>query len=282
MALVGPTGVGKTTTVAKLAASFKLVQRLRVGLVTVDTYRIAAVEQLKTYADIIDLPLDGGQRSRRDAVRRSTSWVPWTSSSSTPPGRSPRDEVKIRELEAFMAEARPDEVHLVLSAGAGERTLRSAVERFAQVGADRLILTKLDEAQSLGAVLGVLGQASLPVSYFTTGQAVPGRHRGCGPQDGWPGWSWDWRRSGEARRFPADRRCDVRPGGSLATARPRPTEHGASWPWRRIRRSVRSLARSRIWSLLSAGAWKPARRRDFSLGFWAARAARWILSHVGR
>ena len=68
VALVGPTGVGKTTTVAKLAANLKLAQGVRVGLITVDTYRIAAVEQLKTYAEIIDLPLGRGQRPGRDAA----------------------------------------------------------------------------------------------------------------------------------------------------------------------------------------------------------------------
>jgi flagellar biosynthesis protein FlhF len=172
VALVGPTGVGKTTTVAKLAASFKLVHGVRVGLVTVDTYRIAAIEQLRTYAEIIDLPLavanDPGQMSRAidevgdvDMVFIDTA------------GRSPRDEVKIRELADFMTEARPDEIHLVLSAGGTERTLKSAVERFTQVRADRLILTKLDETESLGAVLGLLGQTNRPVSYITTGQAVP-------------------------------------------------------------------------------------------------------------
>ena len=103
----------------------------------------------------------------------STSWAPSTSSSSTPPGRSPRDEVKIRELAEFLLQARPDEVHLVLSAVAGQRSLRAAVERFATVQVDRLILTKLDEADSLGGVLAVLGLSSRPVSYLTTGQAVP-------------------------------------------------------------------------------------------------------------
>jgi flagellar biosynthesis protein FlhF len=172
VALVGPTGVGKTTTVAKLAANFKLVHGLRVGLVTVDTYRIAAVEQLKTYAEIIDLPLavanDPGQMSQAIDELGAVDMVFIDTA-----GRSPRDEVKIRELADFMAQARPDEVHLVLSAGAGERTLISAVERFAQVRADRLILTKLDEAGGLGAILGLLGQANRPVSYLTTGQAVP-------------------------------------------------------------------------------------------------------------
>jgi flagellar biosynthesis protein FlhF len=172
VALVGPTGVGKTTTVAKLAANFKLAHGVRVGLITVDTYRIAAVEQLKTYAEIIDLPLavvnDPVEMPRAldelgavDIVFIDTA------------GRSPRDEVKIRELAEFLLQARPDEVHLVLSAVAGQRSLRSAVERFAKVQVDRLILTKLDEADSLGGVLAVLGLSSRPLSYLTTGQAVP-------------------------------------------------------------------------------------------------------------
>ncbi len=172
VALVGPTGVGKTTTVAKLAANFKLVHGLRLGLVTVDTYRIAAVEQLRTYAEIIDLPLavanDPGEM--RSAIE---SLGPVDLVLIDTAGRSPRDEVKIRELADFLAAAKPDEVHLVLSATSGERSLRAAVERFAVVRADRLILTKLDEADGLGGILAVIGQANLPVSYLTTGQAVP-------------------------------------------------------------------------------------------------------------
>ena len=88
-------------------------------------------------------------------------------------GRSPRDEVRIRELGEFLNAAQPDEVHLVLSATAGERSLRAAVERFETVRADRLILTKLDEADGLGGMLAVLNQSNRPVSYITTGQAVP-------------------------------------------------------------------------------------------------------------
>jgi flagellar biosynthesis protein FlhF len=172
VALVGPTGVGKTTTVAKLAASFKLVHNVDIGLVTVDTYRIAAVEQLKTYADIIDIPL---------VVANSPDEMPGALEALTgadlvlidTAGRSPRDEVRIRELGEFLAAAVPDEVHLVLSATAGEKSLRSALERFATVRADRLILTKLDEAEGLGGLLGVISQAGRPVSYLTTGQAVP-------------------------------------------------------------------------------------------------------------
>ncbi len=172
VALVGPTGVGKTTTVAKLAANFKLAHGLRPGLVTVDTYRIAAVEQLRTYAEIIDLPLavanaPGEMRRAIDELGDVDLVLIDTA------GRSPRDEVKIRELADFLAAAQPDEVHLVLSAVAGERSLRAAVERFSVAHADRLILTKLDEADGLGGVLAVLGHADRTVSYLTTGQAVP-------------------------------------------------------------------------------------------------------------
>jgi flagellar biosynthesis protein FlhF len=172
VALVGPTGVGKTTTVAKLAANFKLAHGARVGLVTVDTYRIAAVEQLKTYAEIIDLPLavvnDPVEMPRALDEMGAVDLVFIDTA-----GRSPRDEVKIRELAEFLLRARPDEVHLVLSAVAGQRSLRAAVERFAMVQVDRLILTKLDEADSLGGLLSVLGLSNRPVSYLTTGQAVP-------------------------------------------------------------------------------------------------------------
>src|SRR5208282_2423525 len=162
VALVGPTGVGKTTTVAKLAANFKLVHGLRVGLITVDTYRIAAVEQLKTYAEIIDLPLavvnDPAEMPRAFDELGAVDLVFIDTA-----GRSPRDEVKIRELAEFLLQARPDEVHLVLSAVAVPRSLRAAVERFAVVQIDRLILTKLDEADSLGGILGALGESRRPV-----------------------------------------------------------------------------------------------------------------------
>lgn len=172
VALVGPTGVGKTTTVAKLAANFKLVQGIRPGLVTVDTYRIAAVEQLRTYAEIISIPLSVANTpaDTRNAIEELGDVDVVLIDTA---GRSPRDEVKIRELADFLIEARPDEVHLVLSAAAGERALRAAVERFSLVRADRLILTKLDEAEGLGGLLSVIGGADRPISYLTTGQAVP-------------------------------------------------------------------------------------------------------------
>jgi flagellar biosynthesis protein FlhF len=172
VALVGPTGVGKTTTIAKLAANYRLKEKHNVGLITVDTYRIAAVEQLRTYADIIDLPMQvvSTPREMREAVRRLESLDLILMDTA---GRSPRDEIKIQELKSFLTEAAADEVHLVLSSVAGARTLEQTTERFASVGTTALILTKLDEATGLGNLLPLLRTSQLPLSYLTNGQNVP-------------------------------------------------------------------------------------------------------------
>jgi len=170
-ALVGPTGVGKTTTIAKLAANYRLKEKRRVGLITVDTYRIAAVEQLRTYAEIIELPMQvvSTPREMREAVRRMSGLDLVLLDTA---GRSPKDEVKIQELRAFLTEAEADEVHLVLSAVAGTSCLQHTVERFSGVGAKAILLTKLDEAPSLGHLLPLL-RGNLPLSYLTNGQNVP-------------------------------------------------------------------------------------------------------------
>ncbi len=172
VALVGPTGVGKTTTIAKLAANFRLREKRNVGLITVDTYRIAAVEQLRTYADIIDLPMEvvSSPREMREAVRRMESLDLILMDTA---GRSPRDEIKIQELRSFLSEAEADEVLLVLSSVAGERTLTHTAERFATVGTTGMILTKLDEATSLGNMLPLTRSSRLPIRYVTNGQSVP-------------------------------------------------------------------------------------------------------------
>jgi flagellar biosynthesis protein FlhF len=171
-ALIGPTGVGKTTTIAKLAANFRLKEKRRVGLITVDTYRIAAVEQLRTYADIIDLPMEvvSTPKEMRQAVTRMADMDLVLIDTA---GRSPKDEVRLQELKAFLTEAATDEVHLVLSSVAASRTLEKTAARFIAVGATAMILTKLDEANGLGNVLPVLRSSGLPLSYLTDGQNVP-------------------------------------------------------------------------------------------------------------
>jgi flagellar biosynthesis protein FlhF len=172
VALIGPTGVGKTTTIAKLAANFRLRDRQRVGLITVDTYRIAAVEQLRTYADIIDLPMEvvATQREMREALCRLSEMDLILMDTA---GRSPRDEVRIQELKMMLQEAKPDEVHLVLSSTIGAQSLVKTTRKFGEVGATALLLTKLDEATGLGNLIPLLRESELPLSYLTNGQSVP-------------------------------------------------------------------------------------------------------------
>lgn len=172
VAIVGPTGVGKTTTLAKLAAQYRLRKRCRVGVITVDTYRIAAVEQLRTYADLMDLPMEvvGTPREMRAAVARMQGLDLVLIDTA---GRSPRDAVQLQELRTMLAEARADETHLVLSSVADLGHLRKSLQTFAAVGATDIVLTKLDEATSPGVLYEFLRKCPLPMRYVTAGQNVP-------------------------------------------------------------------------------------------------------------
>ncbi len=172
MALVGPTGVGKTTTIAKLAANFRLREHRRVGLITVDTYRVAAVEQLRTYAEIMDLPMEvvSTPREMIAAVARLADQDVVLIDTA---GHSPRDAVQLQQLKSMLAEAQADEIHLVISAVSSTSHLQQIVHRFRPLGATSVVITKLDEATGLGNLLPVLRASDLPVSYLTCGQSVP-------------------------------------------------------------------------------------------------------------
>jgi flagellar biosynthesis protein FlhF len=172
IALIGPTGVGKTTTIAKLAANFKLREKLDVGLITIDTYRIAAVQQLKTYADIIGISLNvvltpeelsGALKAfkGKDVVLVDTA------------GRSQCDAQKMLELKTFLDAGKFDEVHLVVSATTHTAHLESIMERFGPLAHDKMILTKIDETPCRGHMLNVLLRVNKAVSYVTAGQEVP-------------------------------------------------------------------------------------------------------------
>lgn len=172
LALVGPTGVGKTTTVAKLAASFKLRHHRRVGLITTDTYRIAAVDQLRTYANIIGTPLKVAltPQEMREACQSLDHCEVILIDTA---GRSPNDAARLEEIQAFTDAADPHEVHLVLSSTCSEPALMRTIERFSAVRADRVIFTKTDEAVSLGVLINVMRKAGKELSFITTGQEVP-------------------------------------------------------------------------------------------------------------
>ncbi|MCY2955377.1 MAG: flagellar biosynthesis protein FlhF [Planctomycetota bacterium] len=180
VALIGPTGVGKTTTIAKLAANLKLREQRHVGLITIDTYRIAAVDQLKKYADIIGSPLRvvASPEDLRDAI---DSMINCEFVLIDTAGRSPTDALKLSELKSFLTVAGPDEVHLVLSTTASQECIESAIARFGEVRVDKIIFTKLDEAVHVGVVLNVIHKVNKSLSYITTGQDVPDDIEiGCG------------------------------------------------------------------------------------------------------
>ncbi|QDU33189.1 Flagellar biosynthesis protein FlhF [Poriferisphaera corsica] len=172
IALVGPTGVGKTTTIAKLAATFKLKHDKKVALVTLDTYRIAAVDQLRTYAGIIgvDLHVVTSPAELQDTLARTADCDVVLIDTA---GRAPRDDQRLQELSQFIQAAQPHEVHLVLSSTCTQNVLMEAVERFSKIRTDRIIFTKLDEAVTFGVVLNVARKVNKQLSYITTGQEVP-------------------------------------------------------------------------------------------------------------
>ena len=172
IAFVGPTGVGKTTTLAKLAAHLKVKRGLRVGIVAADTYRIAAVDQLRTYAEILGLPVEIAA-SPKDAARACERLSDVDDILIDTAGRSQNDHMKLSELRAFLASAKPDETHLVLSATASARTLAREAEAFGAVGVDRIALTKLDEAATFGTLITLVEKLGKRVSFFTNGQEVP-------------------------------------------------------------------------------------------------------------
>lgn len=172
IALVGPTGVGKTTTVAKLAATYKLRRNKRVGLVTSDTYRIAAVDQLRTYANIIGLNLKIAMtpNEMRQACESLSDCDVILIDTA---GRSPHDDARLSELQRIIAAANPHETHLVLSSTAGESAMKAAIDRFAHIGPHHVIFTKLDEAVSFGTLVNIASRVNASLSYVTTGQEVP-------------------------------------------------------------------------------------------------------------
>ncbi len=172
VAFVGPTGVGKTTAIAKLAAHLALKNRKKVVLMTLDAYRIGAVEQLKTYAGLMGIPFRFvsqvsdlaeavQEHSHRDYILIDTA------------GRGPREWVALHDLASFLRESNNIECHLVLSATTKPSDLKETVDRFEICKPEHLIFTKLDETTTLGPIFNELVRTHKPLSYYSDGQKVP-------------------------------------------------------------------------------------------------------------
>lgn len=171
-ALLGTTGVGKTTTLAKIAAKFVLEQKTNVALITADTYRISAVEQLKTYSDILELPLEivYSPSELASALERHRDKELILIDTA---GRSQHNEYQMRELEEFLRVNPRIEKHLVISATTKFTDARQIMNKFSKVEPDRIIFTKIDETGSLGMIINLLRDNKYSLSYLTTGQSVP-------------------------------------------------------------------------------------------------------------
>ena len=171
-AVIGPTGVGKTTTLAKIAANYSLVAGADVGLITLDTYRIAAVDQLRVYSQIIGIPLRVAAKPE-ELEAAIDSWSGKDLILIDTAGSSPRDNDRLGEMEAALASIDGVERHLVFSVTTSYRDLAGMIRRFSEVGFDRLIATKLDETTCHGSLLTAYALARRPFSFLTDGQGVP-------------------------------------------------------------------------------------------------------------
>lgn len=172
IALVGPTGVGKTTTTAKLAAMYALNRGNKVALITMDIFRVGAVEQLKTYSRIMGIPLDVASTPKEleKAVEKHANCDLIFIDTA---GRSHKDKEKLDEMKNFLDNKIPMEVYLCLSATTKDRELEEILNRFRIFQISKVVFTKIDECESFGNMVNLLMKDNLQIAYFTTGQRVP-------------------------------------------------------------------------------------------------------------
>lgn len=170
--LVGPTGAGKTTTIAKLATHPDAYGGLRVGLMGLDTYRIGAVEQLETYGELAGLPveivytIEDIDRARSRLVECDVILV-------DTPGRGPRQSEDLETVRQWLAQLAPDEVHLALPASIMPQVMRRTMMQFRGFGVTHMLCTKLDECPRDSRVFDVVASEREPMRWYTDGQAVP-------------------------------------------------------------------------------------------------------------
>jgi flagellar biosynthesis protein FlhF len=172
LALVGPTGVGKTTTVAKMASEALLRRNLKVGLINLDSYKVAAFDQLGTYAKILNVPFRScGTADELRAAIQDFQSLDLVIVDTT--GRSQRDPEQLREMQELLGQVPQLRTQLVLSVTTRDAELYDMANRFSMFRPQGIIVSKLDEATIYGSIYNVSQKVKLPLLYFTTGQRVP-------------------------------------------------------------------------------------------------------------
>lgn len=170
--LVGPTGVGKTTTIAKLAGRMALIEKKKVGLITIDTYRIGAVEQLKTYAEIMNIPfkvvITLKEMTEAIEILKDCDVILIDTT-----GRSCKNTMQLSELRAFIDKVEADNISLVISAVTKNNDIETILKGYEDINYDNVIITKLDETNSYGNLYKIIEKSKKNISYITIGQNVP-------------------------------------------------------------------------------------------------------------
>ncbi|MDU5109259.1 MAG: flagellar biosynthesis protein FlhF [Clostridium sp.] len=170
--LIGPTGVGKTTTIAKLAGRLALIEKKKVGLITIDTYRIGAVEQLKTYAEIMNIPFKVviTLKEMEEAISSLDSCDVVLVDTT---GRSSKNTMQISELRAFIQKVNSTNISLVISGTTKNKDIDAILSGYGEINYEDIIITKLDETTSYGCIYNIAKKSNKPISYITVGQNVP-------------------------------------------------------------------------------------------------------------
>ncbi len=169
---IGPTGVGKTTTLAKIASAFTLREHRRVGIITADTYRLGATDQMCRYGEILGIPVKIVE-TPQEMEQAVLSFSGYDLLLVDTAGRSPQNKEQILQMKQIVEAARPDEIHLVVSMTTKYVDVISILSRFGLVPINRVTLTKLDETRTFGLLLNISMKFGMDIAYITTGQQVP-------------------------------------------------------------------------------------------------------------